>query len=241
MRFRLFVYFLMALPLFIAFSAQSLAIGDSKTSPVSTATAVKTPVDKLAGAYNITMYGAPYEKDADFSHIEATQGVLVVTKRPFSQKQLPPEPRPAFAFYHYHLLGVDSSEYNVCLWLRPKYSDDDITRDVSFIVTSYRLDSGKYEIPISRSPDSGITIRDIKLSPNGFTAVADTFLVEASPPVGWKQSVVAVRDDKLSLEECLDDGVHVATVMDDFNHALVKMRESLDDWFYSKKDANKKN
>jgi hypothetical protein len=232
MNYRLFKQLLTTLLSSLVLTFQSFAMSNGKLSEV------QPSATELAGAYRIVVYGAPYEKGVDFSHVEAAQGVLVVTKLPFSQKQLPPEPKPAFAFYHYHLLGIDSSEYNVCLWLRPKYMDDDITKDVSFIVTSYQVKSGNFVIPINRSPDSGIDIQDIKQSDTGFTAVAWSYL--AGPkPVSWQQSIIATRDNNISLRECLNDGVHVATVMDKYNIELVQMRESLDNWFFSKKKPNK--
>jgi len=71
--------------------------------------------------------------------------------------------------------------------------------------------------------------------PTGFEGVVNSKFYFGDGGGNTGQRVVAVRNDAMTMKDCLEDGVHVAVAQDYLNDGEQKARNELYDWFYNKK------
>ncbi|HEY1772810.1 MAG TPA: hypothetical protein VGH91_06435 [Gammaproteobacteria bacterium] len=213
----------------------------------------------ITGSYAVRIFGYPTGK---YAQSVVAYGVMVISEKPLTDEALPAVPpeeakanqawntytgeitqqrlQEAFAGAHYLGSYSDPKRLDVCIWLRKGEIDDDLTSLVSFVLTTHDADKGKIYIPLYRSPDSFIGIDSIRTISTGFEGIVNSRFDVYGHVDNTGQRFVAVRDNRVTMKDCLEDGVHIAVAQDYLDDGEQKARGELFNWFYNKKKPETK-
>ena len=206
----------------------------------------------LTGSYRVEIYGQAGSK---FSNFVIARGALVISDKAITKDQLPivpdeearanevfnvyktPDSHDKMQNYFYEMHTIPSyanpESLNVCIWLRPGEIDTGFTSLASFVLTSVLGYKDDMYIPLFRSPDAGSGIGNIQISMNGFQGIVEESYTRETKHT-WVHRVFAIRDNSISMKDCLEDGVHVAIAQDYIDDAQSKAQWEIFNWISSK-------
>jgi hypothetical protein len=210
----------------------------------------------ITGSYRIEIYGQAGTK---FSNFVIANGTLVISDKSIAIDQLPVVPdeeakaNAVFNVYKKNLVSHDKMQnyfyemhtlpnysnpeaLNVCIWLRPGEIDTGFTSLASFVLTSVSVNKDDMYIPLFLSPDAGSGIDNINKSGGGFQGIVKTWYVRGTKHTSAYR-VFAIRDNTITMKDCLEDGVHVAIAQDYIDDAQSKAQEVLFNWSSSKREV----
>ena len=153
----------------------------------------------MVGSYRLSVYGLAMEHQ-DRSGIVESTGVLVVSTDPIR----PGLPKHAAGFPDRHK-KPDELDNRVCAYFVAAGST--LADMFQFVTTSVTQGYSGPVILLYESPDYAIGMTRIQQTPTGFEAKLSTS--DRSDAPGW--ALVAVRDDSISLDQCISQGLEVST------------------------------
>ncbi|MHB8406165.1 MAG: hypothetical protein ACYDCJ_12160 [Gammaproteobacteria bacterium] len=208
----------------------------------------------MTGSYRVEIYG---QAGTRFSNFVIAGGALVISDKSITKDKLPIVPdeearanavfnvykhnlithnKMQNYFYQMHTLTnyTNPESLNVCIWLRPGEIDTGFTSLSSFVLTSASVTKGEIYIPLFRSPDAGSGIGNIEKSGSGFQGIVETWFFHGTKHTSAYR-LFAIRDNSVTMKDCLEDGVHVAIAQDYIDDAQSKAQEELFNWSSSEK------
>ena len=157
------------------------------------------PPSWMVGSYRVSIYGLTTEHQ-DRSGIVESTGVLVVSNEPIR----PGLPKHAAGFPDRYK-KPDELDNRVCAYFVAVGST--LADMFQFVTTSVTQGYSGPVILLYESPDYAMGMTRIQQTPTGFEAKLSTS--DRSDAPGW--ALVAVRDDSISLDQCISQGLEVST------------------------------
>ena len=153
----------------------------------------------MVGSYRLSVYGLAMEHQ-DRSGIVESTGVLVVSTDPIR----PGLPKHAAGFPDRHK-KPDELDNRVCAYFVAAGST--LADMFQFVTTNVSHGSSGPLILLYQSPDYAMGMTRIRQTPTGFEAMVSTSDSSDAPGM----ALVAIRDDSISLDECISQGLEVST------------------------------
>ena len=153
----------------------------------------------MVGSYRLSLYGLTIEHQ-DRSGIVESTGVLVVSTEPIR----PGLPKHAAGFPD-RFRKPDELDNRVCAYFVAAGST--LADMFQFVTTNVSRGSSGPVILLYESPDYAMGMTRIRQTPTGFEAMVSTSDSSDAPGM----ALVAIRDDSISLDECISQGLEVST------------------------------